>query len=84
MNTMQKKENAKPAGHREEFAVPNVDIFETADGYVLEASDNDRHVISASLEPIREVWIQDDGLAESRLSMRRIMASRTKAAALRA
>ena len=37
MNTMQKKENAKPAVHREEFAVPNVDIFETDDGYVLEA-----------------------------------------------
>ena len=39
---------------------------------------------SSFLEPIREVWIHDDGLAASRLRMRRIMASRTKAAALRA
>jgi len=37
MNSIQQKENAKPAVHREEFLVPNVDIFETNDGYVLEA-----------------------------------------------
>lgn len=32
------------------------------------------------LEPIREVWIQDEGFAATRLSMMRIMARRTKAA----
>ena len=32
------------------------------------------------LEPIREVWIHDEGFAASRLSMMRIMARRTKAA----
>jgi hypothetical protein len=31
-------------------------------------------------EPIREVWIHDEGFAASRLSMMRIMARRTKAA----
>jgi hypothetical protein len=36
------------------------------------------------LEPIREVWVPDQRLGARRLSMRRIMASRTKAAALRA
>ena len=33
-----------------------------------------------SLEPIREVWIHDEAVAVSRLSMMRIMARRTKAA----
>jgi HSP20 family protein len=37
MNSIQKKENAKPAARHEEFLAPNVDIFETDDGYVLEA-----------------------------------------------
>jgi CHASE1-domain containing sensor protein len=32
------------------------------------------------LEPIREVWIHDEAVAASRLSMMRIMARRTKAA----
>jgi len=32
------------------------------------------------LEPIREVWIHDEGFAASRLSMMRIMARRTNAA----
>jgi hypothetical protein len=36
------------------------------------------------LEPIREVMIQDEGVGARRLSMTRIMARRTKAAALRA
>ena len=41
----------------------------------------DRPLFSlASLEPIREVWIQDEGFAATRLSMMRIMARRTKAA----
>jgi HSP20 family protein len=35
--TVQKKENAKPTVHREEFVAPSVDIFETNEGYVLEA-----------------------------------------------
>jgi hypothetical protein len=35
---------------------------------------------AAILEPIREVWIHDEGFAASRLSMMRIMARRTKAA----
>ncbi len=38
----------------------------------------------ADLEPIREVWIPDQGFVERRRSMRRIMARRTKAAAFRA
>jgi hypothetical protein len=32
------------------------------------------------LEPIREVWIHDEAVAASRLSMMRIMAMRTNAA----
>jgi hypothetical protein len=36
------------------------------------------------LEPIREVWIHDEGFAASRLSMMRIMASRTNAATVMA
>ena len=36
------------------------------------------------LEPIREVWIHDEGFAASRLSMMRIMARRTKAATVMA
>jgi hypothetical protein len=36
------------------------------------------------LEPIREVWVPDQGVVERRRSMSRIMARRTKAAALRA
>jgi hypothetical protein len=35
-------------------------------------------------EPIREVWIHDEGFAASRLSMMRIMARRTKAATVMA
>jgi hypothetical protein len=35
-------------------------------------------------EPIREVWIHDEGFAASRLSMMRIMARRTKATVVRA
>ena len=38
----------------------------------------------ALLEPIREVWIYDEGFAASRLSMMRIMARRTKAATVMA
>ena len=34
-------------------------------------------------EPIREVWVSDQRFGASRLSMRRIMARRTNAAALR-
>jgi hypothetical protein len=37
-----------------------------------------------ALEPIREVWIHDEGFAASRLSMMRIMASRTNAATVTA
>jgi hypothetical protein len=37
----------------------------------------------SSSEPLREVWIPDQRFVPSRLSMRRIMASRTNAAALR-
>ena len=36
------------------------------------------------LEPIRKVWIHDEGFAASRLSMMRIMARRTKATVVRA
>jgi len=36
--------------------------------------------VLGQLEPIREVWIHDEGFAASRLSMMRIMARRTKAA----
>ena len=36
------------------------------------------------LEPIREVWIHDEGFVASRLSMMRIMARRTKATVVRA
>ena len=32
-----------------------------------------------ALEPIREVWIHDEGFTASRLSMMRIIARRTKA-----
>ena len=35
--TVQKKESAKPVPHNEEFVGPGVDIFETNEGYVLEA-----------------------------------------------
>jgi hypothetical protein len=40
--------------------------------------------VSDCLEPIREVWIHDEGFAASRLSMMRIMARRTKAATVMA
>ncbi len=40
--------------------------------------------IARLLEPFREVWIRDQGVAVRRRSMRRIMARRTNAAALRA
>jgi hypothetical protein len=46
------------------------------DGFVTRTDD--------LLEPIREVWTPDQRFAERRRSMRRIMARRTKAAALRA
>jgi len=35
--TVQKKENAKPVSRNEEFVAPSVDIFETNEGYLLEA-----------------------------------------------
>ena len=35
--TVQKHENAKPVPRTEEFVAPGVDIFETNEGYVLEA-----------------------------------------------
>ena len=35
--TVQKHENAKPVPRAQEFVVPGVDIFETNEGYVLEA-----------------------------------------------
>jgi HSP20 family protein len=35
--TVQKHENAKPVSRAEEFVAPGVDIFETNEGYVLEA-----------------------------------------------
>jgi len=35
--TVQKKETAKPVPHHEEFVAPGVDIFETNEGYLLEA-----------------------------------------------
>ena len=41
-----------------------------------------RMSMAASLEPFREVWLPDQGVAASLRRMRRIMARRTKAAAL--
>jgi hypothetical protein len=38
------------------------------------------HMSLLILEPIREVWIRDEGFATSRFSMIRIMARRMKAA----
>ena len=35
--TVQKKESVKPVPHNEVFIAPSVDIFETTEGYVLEA-----------------------------------------------
>jgi len=35
--TTQKKTTTNPTAHREEFVSPGVDIFETSEGYVLEA-----------------------------------------------
>jgi protein-tyrosine phosphatase len=39
-----------------------------------------RQCAISDLEPIREVWIHDEGFTASRLSMMRIMARRTNAA----
>ncbi len=41
-------------------------------------------VFPEALEPIREVWIHDEAFAASRLSMMRIVARRTNAAAVAA
>ncbi|HZH27386.1 MAG TPA: hypothetical protein VEY95_09405 [Azospirillaceae bacterium] len=51
---------------------------------LLETAPGDWGIIGVSLEPIREVWTPDQRFAERRRSMRRIMARRTKVAALRA
>ena len=65
----------------------NIDVRSFSINYELNAVLYSRHLakeLEESLEPIREVWIRDQGLAARRRSMRRIIARRTKAAALRA